>query len=101
MEKVLQTRALLQQSVELAEPFVELLRISADSLTLDATRAFLAIHLRLTDKVIAESPENASLNTQATVTKIKRIMTDLHCDSVFLCSDDRYKQQEINDALKP
>ncbi len=103
--KVIQTRQLMEQFVQLSESFAQDLQAEAvqvglvnDSGASEPTRA-LAVHLRLTDKIKEESPENAQLETPAIVKRITESLEAFQCKKVFLCTDDGNKKVEIKTAL--
>ena len=97
-DKVKKTRVLIQQSVELTGPFRELLLNESKMIGLLNSET-LAVHLRLTDKVNDEAPENAQVSTAVVVAKVKSIMTVVKCTAVLLCSDDKVKKEEIKTEL--
>ena len=98
VQKVRQTRALLNHCTQLTIPFQRFLWVTAVNIGLTGN-AILAVHLRLTDKVQDEAKENATLSNEAIVGKIKCCMGKLGCMSVLFCSDDQTRKTQMKETL--
>ena len=58
------------------------------------------MYLRLTDKTLAESKENAGCQPNRIMELTKKMMDATECNAVLLCSDDAEKKAEVQHFLE-